>query len=105
MRTFTKKSLFSLILLVGLILAIPAYAETENIEKYNITIISVSHEMNYSFNLHTNVLALNDKRVYFSGKIDVLMNNGLSIAENLFEVPFEKVHLSSGTTVIFPVIN
>jgi ABC-type cobalamin/Fe3+-siderophores transport system ATPase subunit len=75
------------------------------IEKYNTTILSVSHEMNYSFNLHTNVLALNDKRVYFSGKIDVLMNNGLSTAENLFEVPFEKVRLSSGTTVIFPVIN
>jgi ABC-type cobalamin/Fe3+-siderophores transport system ATPase subunit len=74
------------------------------IEKYKITIISVSHEMNYSINLHTNVLAIKDKRVFYSGPIDYLIQGDLSIAENLFGIPFEKVNLSSGEPMIFPVI-
>jgi len=73
------------------------------IQKYNTTILSVSHEMNYSINMHTNVLAIKDKKVFFSGTIEDLMNNDLSIAENLFEVPFENVCLSSGTKTIFPI--
>jgi iron complex transport system ATP-binding protein len=71
------------------------------IKIYNTTILSISHEMNYSFNLHSNVLALKDNKVYFSGTFDKL---DLSIAENLFEIPFEKVCLASGKTTIFPAL-
>jgi iron complex transport system ATP-binding protein len=71
-------------------------------KRYNTTILSVSHELNYSINLHSNVLAIKDGRAYFSGSINELMENDLSIVSTLFEVPFEKVCLSSGIPFILP---
>jgi|WetSurMetagenome_2_1015567.scaffolds.fasta_scaffold49963_2 iron complex transport system ATP-binding protein len=72
------------------------------IQKYNTTILSVSHEMNYSISLHNNVLALKDTKVYFSGTFEDFMSKDLSIAEKIFGVPFEKAKLPSGETAIFP---
>jgi iron complex transport system ATP-binding protein len=74
------------------------------IQRYNITIISVTHELNYSISLHNKVLALKDKKVFYSGPIDALMNSGLMIAEKLFDTNFEKVTLSSGVSAIIPIL-
>ncbi len=72
------------------------------IQEYGTTILSVSHEMNYSVNLHTNVLAIKDKKVFFSGAFEDLIKSDVSIAEKLFDVPFEHISLSSGLKAIFP---
>jgi ABC-type cobalamin/Fe3+-siderophores transport system ATPase subunit len=74
------------------------------IQRYSITIISVTHELNYSITLHNKVLALKDKKVFYSGSIDALMNSDLMIAEKLFDTNFEKITLSSGVSAIIPIL-
>jgi iron complex transport system ATP-binding protein len=72
------------------------------IKRYNTAILSVSHELTNSINFYNNVLAIKNGRSFFSGSVNNLMKNDLSIISELFEVPFEKVHLSSGIPFILP---
>jgi iron complex transport system ATP-binding protein len=82
-----------------------SFALKKTMERYNTAIITVSHELNNSIYSNSKVLAIKNGKSYFTGPINELMKNDLSIITGVFEVPFEKVHLSSGMPFILPRID
>jgi iron complex transport system ATP-binding protein len=70
----------------------------------NTTVIAATHELNFFSSLYSNVLAIKNQRVLFSGSVEGLFSSDLSIVNELFEIPFEKVQTPSGLPMIFPKI-
>jgi ABC-type cobalamin/Fe3+-siderophores transport system ATPase subunit len=75
------------------------------IQENNTTILTATHELNYLTRLYSNVLAIKNKRVIFTGPIDSLYSDDLTIIGNIFEIPFEKVQMPFGFPAIFPKLD
>ena len=69
------------------------------------TILSVTHEITTFNTLYNNVLGLKSGHVLYCGAIDNLTANNCAILQKLFDLPFEKVELTSGQSAVIPIQN
>jgi iron complex transport system ATP-binding protein len=74
-------------------------------DAYNTTIITVTHELLSITSSYTNVLAINNGSISFSGKSEEIKNQSDKFLERIFNVPFESFTSLKGETIIAPSVD
>jgi iron complex transport system ATP-binding protein len=71
-------------------------------ETYHTTIVTVTHEITSILSNYSNVLALRNGSISFSGTCSTIKNQSIKFLESVFDVPFESFTSLKGESLLAP---